>query len=81
MGALKFIVLEPRIVFDASLTGGLGCDLSNARSDTPLDEAYEMMKRSIQSLEPAELEILSRRPDTLTTNEVNSDKDSPGKGI
>ncbi len=58
MGALKFTVLEPRIVFDASLTGGLGGDPSFAKpEDTSHEEAYEMMKRSIQNLEQKEAQL------------------------
>ncbi|MBA2369233.1 MAG: hypothetical protein H0V82_09455 [Candidatus Protochlamydia sp.] len=51
MGALKFILLEPRIVFDASLTGGLGGEFVGKSDDISHEEAYEMMKLSIQKLE------------------------------
>ncbi len=50
MGALKFILLEPRIVFDASLTGGLGGEFVGKSDDISHEEAYEMMKLSIQKL-------------------------------
>ena len=46
MGALKFTVLEPRIVFDASLTGGLGGDFSAVNPEVPIDEAYELISFS-----------------------------------
>lgn len=65
MGALKFIVLEPRIVFDASLTGGLGTDLRD-ETNVSEDDAYALMKKSIQSLEALDPQKLPDSPDGLS---------------